>query len=281
MTPLLRNALTVDVEEHFQVTAFAPFVPKSAWEEMPSRVEANTRTILEIFQRHGVRGTFFVLGWVARRHPALMRDIAAAGHEVASHGFDHTLASAQGREGFREDVRRTRGILEEAAGVGVTGYRAASFSLAPLLPWSHQILREEGYTYSSSLHPIHHDLYGLPHGPRLPFRPHPEGVVEIPVAPVELWGQRLPAPGGGFFRLYPMRFTRWAIRRLNQQDATPAVFYCHPWEVDPHQPIPAGLGLKSRLRHTLNLSRTQARLEMLLEEFPWGRMDQVFAPLLG
>lgn len=277
-SPLLRNALTVDVEEHFQVTNFAPFVSRGQWESIPSRVEKNTRRMLELFQRHGVQATFFILGWVAQRHPALIRELAASGHEIASHGYDHTLASSQDRHAFTQDVRRSKGILEDISGVAVRGYRAASFSIGPLMPWSHEVLRQEGHAYSSSLHPIRHDVYGLPDGPRLPFRPHPEGVVEIPVIPPLVWGQRWPAPGGGFFRLYPLAFTRWAIRRINREDGTPAVFYCHPWEIDPEQPLMA-IGLKSRLRHTLNLRSTEAKLEGILSAFPWGRMDRIYGAL--
>ncbi|MBF0212192.1 MAG: DUF3473 domain-containing protein [Magnetococcales bacterium] len=278
------NALTVDVEEAFQVAAFEPYVAREDWERFPARLEANTRRILDLLARHEARATFFVLAWVARRHPGLIRDIVGAGHELASHGMEHIRVTRQSPEAFFADARESRLILEEIAGVAVRGYRASTYSIGRENVWAFGKLAEAGYEYSSSVYPIRHDLYGWPEAPRDPFWPSGkigEGVVEIPVATLEWRGRRYPCGGGGFFRLYPYWFSRWAWRRLNEQDGKSGVFYFHPWELDPEQPRLTGLGWKSRFRHYLNLHRMEARIGALLGDFRWESMDRVFAEVIG
>jgi polysaccharide deacetylase family protein (PEP-CTERM system associated) len=274
-----RNALTVDVEEHFQVEAFAGVVPRDRWTALPSRVEANTNRLLELFARAGVRATFFTLGWVAERHPALVRRIVEHGHELASHGHGHARVPTLGPEGFRTDIRRARRMLQDIGGVEVIGYRAPTFSLGPNTPWAYDILAEEGYRYSSSVYPIRHDLYGAPDAPLAPFHPDGRQVLEIPMTATRLLGRNLPCAGGGFFRLLPYGVFRLGLARVNR-GGRPGIFYTHPWEVDPGQPRVAGAGRLSRFRHYLNLSATAGRLERLLAEFAWDRMDNVFASAL-
>lgn len=275
------NAFTVDLEEHFQVQALAPVVGRDSWEGWESRVAANTGRLLELLAGHRVNATFFVLGWVARRHPGLVRRIVDQGHELASHGWDHTPVHQQTPDQFLEDVTRTKGTLEDLAGVEVSGFRAATWSITWDTLWALRLLQRTGHRYSSSIFPIRHDLYGMPEAPRFPFRPLDDGVVEIPGTTLELGGRRIPAGGGGWFRLFPYPLSRWMLERINRYDGQPGVFYCHPWELDPDQPLPRGLPLKSRFRHTVNLERMAPRLERLLGDFAWDRMDRVFAPLLG
>lgn len=271
------NALSVDVEDYFQVSAFAGIVGRSDWDAMPSRVEWSTERTLELFAEGGVRATFFTLGWVAERHPALIRRIVQAGHELASHGYAHYRVSDQAPEVFREDVRRTRRILEDTGGVPVVGFRAASFSIAAPQLWAHRVLAEEGYRYSSSIYPVRHDHYGMPDAPRFAYRPVGEaGVVEYPVTTVRVAGHNVPCGGGGYFRLLPYAYFRWAIGRVNAVDRAPAIFYFHPWEVDPDQPRQSGLGFKTRFRHYVNLSRMAAKLRALIGDFRWDRMDAAF-----
>jgi polysaccharide deacetylase family protein (PEP-CTERM system associated) len=273
------NAMSVDVEEHFQVSAFEPYIPRVGWEHIPSRVEANVERVLALFGRHGVRATFFTLGWIAERHPAMVRRIVDQGHELASHGWSHVRVTQQTPGQFRQDVLRTRVLLEDLSGQPVRGYRAASYSIGAGNLWALEVLEETGHSYSSSIYPIRHDLYGMPEAPRFPF--HPErapGLLEVPVTTVELGGRKLPCGGGGWFRLAPYRLSRWALRRVNRVDGRPCVFYFHPWEVDPRQPRPAGLDPKTRFRHYLSLGRMERRLDRLLGDFTWGRMDQVYLP---
>jgi polysaccharide deacetylase family protein (PEP-CTERM system associated) len=271
-----RNALTVDVEEYFQVAAFERTIPRAAWDTSESRVEYNTGRVLDLFAAHGVRATFFVLGWVAERHPALVRRIVAEGHELASHGYDHTRLHQFTPGQFREDVTRTRGILEDIGGVTVRGYRAPSYSINARNLWALDVLLETGHVYSSSIYPIRHDLYGMPEAPRFPFRFRPDGILEIPVTTVRLGERNYPCGGGGYFRLLPYAGFRWMLRRVNTADRQPGLFYFHPWEVDPDQPRVAGAPLKSRFRHYLNLESMHDRLQRLLGDFAWGRMDEVF-----
>lgn len=271
-----RNALTVDVEEYFQVAAFERTIPRAAWDESESRVEHNTGRVLDLFAARGVHATFFVLGWVAERHPALVRRIVAEGHELASHGYEHTRVHQFTPEQFRDDVTRTRRILEDIGGVAVRGYRAPSYSIDARNLWALDVLLETGHVYSSSIYPIRHDLYGMPEAPRFPFRFQPAGILEIPVTTVRLGERNLPCGGGGYFRLLPYPAFRWMLRRVNDQDRQPGLFYFHPWEVDPDQPRVAGAPLKSRFRHYLNLDSMHHRLERLLGDFAWGRMDEVF-----
>lgn len=277
--PGIRNVMSVDVEDYFQVQAFAHCISRDSWDSRPSRVEANTARILDLFVAHGVQGTFFTLGWVAERFPALVRRIVANGHELASHGWDHTRADAQEPEAFRADVRRTKAVLEDIGGVAVAGYRAATFSIGRRNMWAFRVLAEEGYRYSSSINPIAHDLYGMPEAPRVPFRPDDSGLWEIPMSTVRLFGRNLPCSGGGYFRLLPTLLYRIGLGRINAE-GQPGIFYFHPWEVDPGQPRIPDCGWKSRLRHYTNLGRMERDLATLLRDFPWGRMDQVHADLL-
>jgi polysaccharide deacetylase family protein (PEP-CTERM system associated) len=276
-----RNAMTVDVEDWFQVQAFAGTLRREDWEGLERRVEANTERVLEAFARHGVRGTFFTLGWVAERHPLLIRRIVAAGHELASHGHGHEQVHAIGEAAFREDIRRAKALLEDAGGVVVRGYRAPTFSIGPRTPWAHAVLAEEGHGYSSSVFPVRHDLYGAPDAPRGPYRPRPDGVPELPMTTVRALGRNLPCAGGGWFRLVPYPLFRTGLRRVNGAEDARGIFYFHPWEVDPAQPRVAAAGRLSRFRHYTGLGSMMARLEMLLRDFRWGRMDEVFAAELG
>lgn len=276
-SPTITNGLSVDVEDYFQVQALASVFPRTRWDDCESRVDRNTQLILDLFANAGVRATFFTLGWVAKRQPALVRRIADAGHEVASHGMDHARVDSQSADVFREDVRRSRGLLEDIAGVAVRGYRAATFSVGPHTPWAWRVLEEEGYAYSSSVYPVARDLYGVPDAPRTVYRP--EGatrLVEIPISTVRFGDRNWPCGGGGYFRLLPYAVSHAAIRRVNRKDSAPAVFYIHPWELDPAQPRAGDAPLKSRLRHYLNLSKTHRRLERLTRDFRWDRMDRAF-----
>jgi polysaccharide deacetylase family protein (PEP-CTERM system associated) len=275
--PAIVNALTVDVEDYFQVQALAGTVPRSAWEEMPRRVEANTDFMLAAFDRAGVHATFFTLGWIAERHPALIRRMVAAGHELASHGYGHERVDQMGPDEFRAGIRRTRKLLEDTGGVAVAGYRAPTFSLNAATPWAFAILAEEGYRYSSSVYPVKHDLYGMPDAPRFPYRPDGGELWEIPMTTLRALGRNLPCAGGGWFRVLPYAVFRLALRRFHQTYGLPVVFYTHPWEVDPAQPRLDVRNRLSRFRHYVNLSRTSGRLERLLKDFAWDRMDQVFA----
>lgn len=277
----IRNAMTVDVEDYFQVQAFAKYIDRSDWDAFPSRVESNTNQILDRFAAAGVKATFFTLGWVAQRFPTLIRRIVDQGHELASHGWDHTRVDSQDPETFRADIRRTRALLEDIGGVRVAGYRAATFSIGARNLWAFPILREEGYAYSSSINPIRHDLYGMPDAPRVPFRPDPHGVIEIPMTTVRLLGRNWPCSGGGYFRLLPTVLYRAGLTRVNHRDGQPGIFYFHPWEIDATQPRIRNAGWKSRLRHYTNLSRMEGDLVALLRDFSWDRMDQVFAPMLA
>ena len=270
------NALSVDVEDWFQVGAFEGVIDRADWDRLPLRVERNAEAVLALFDKAGVKGTFFTLGWVAERFPELIRRIAEEGHEVASHGWDHQRVFTMDAVSFRADLRRARAAIEQAGGVAVTGYRAPSFSIDQRTPWAHAVLAEEGFLYSSSVAPIAHDHYGWREAPRFAHRPLAgSDLIEIPVTTVEVAGRRAAAGGGGFFRLLPYGFSRWAIDRVNRHDGRPAIFYFHPWEIDPGQPRVAGAPLRSRLRHYTNLSRMESKLLKLLGAFAWGRTDRV------
>src|SRR5262245_54706843 len=270
------NAMTVDVEEYFQVAAFEGRIQRDAWDRYPSRVALNTGRVLDAFAEHGVRATFFVLGWVAEREPGLVRRIIEGGHELASHGYDHTRATMLDRAAFTADVTRTKKTLEDLSGRPVRGYRAPSHPIGARHPRALDVLRDAGYVYSSSIYPIRHDLYGMPEAPRFAFRLHPDAILELPVTTVEVAGHKLPAGGGGYFRLMPYGLYAWALRRVNKRDQQPGIFYFHPWEVDPDQPRINGASLRSRFRHYVNLDTMESRLRRLLSEFRWGRMDEVF-----
>jgi polysaccharide deacetylase family protein (PEP-CTERM system associated) len=273
----LVNALSVDVEDYFQVQALARAYARSGWDDYPSRVERNTCALLEIFGAAGVKATFFTLGWIAERHPQLVRAIARAGHEVASHGYGHVRVDSQSPEEFRADIRRSKAILEDIGGLPVRGYRAATFSVGPHTPWAWPILEEEGFGYSSSVYPVTRDFYAYPDAPRHAFRPADVSrLIEIPIATVRLGAKNWPCGGGGYFRLLPYALSRRALARLNRRDRLPAVFYIHPWEVDPEQPRAHGISLKSRFRHYTTLSRTAGRLHRLVQDFRWDRLDCIF-----
>ncbi len=268
------NGLSVDVEDWFQVGAFENVIARDSWDTLTDRIERNCAVILDLFAAADVKATFFTLGWVARRHPALLRRIADAGHEVASHGWDHERVFKGDAKSFGDDLRKAREAIEDACGVRVTGYRAPSFSIDQRTPWAYMVLAEQGYTYSSSVAPIAHDHYGWREAPRFAFKPLPwSELIEIPVTTAEFGNRRLAAGGGGFFRVLPYRFTHWAIRKVNTRDERPAVFYFHPWEIDAGQPRVTQAPLKSRLRHYTNIEKMEEKLRRLLGDFAWGRMD--------
>jgi len=272
---LMPGALTIDVEEHFHVHAFADVIDRRDWPNHESRVEANTDRILAILAETGARGTFFVLGCVADDQPALVRRIVEAGHELASHGQAHRAVFQQDRAAFHEDVRRSRLTLEDAGGVAVRGYRAPSFSIDARSPWAYDVLAEAGYTYSSSSHPITHDLYGDPDAPRHPFREPSAGMLEIPITTLLWRGRRIPAGGGGFFRMFPLALIRANMARM-RAEGVPPNFYLHPWEIDPGQPRIKNAPLKSRLRHTIGLRGCDSKLRRLASDGIWTRMDEAY-----
>ena len=275
LAPSITNALTIDVEDYFQVSAMAPYIRRSQWDTMECRVEANVDRILALLAQHQTRATFFTLGWVAQRYPALVRRIVDQGHELASHGYGHERASDLTREAFTSDIVRAKALLEDIAGKPVQGYRAPSFSIGSSNLWAFDCLRDAGYRYSSSIYPIQHDHYGMPDAPRFAYEAVP-GLIEIPVTTLRLRGRNLPSSGGGYFRLLPYAVSRWMIRRVNTTDRKSAIFYFHPWEIDPGQPRVAGIDLKTRFRHYVNIGRMERRLGGLLGDFRWGRMDEIF-----
>lgn len=272
------NGLSVDVEDWFQVGAFENVIERGSWDSLTARVERNCDSILQMFADAEVKATFFTLGWVAKRHPSLMQRIVAEGHEIASHGWDHARVFRLDRESFARDLDMSRKVIEDASGTMVTGYRAPSFSIDRRTPWAYMILAEQGFTYSSSVAPIAHDHYGWSDAPRFAFKPLPWAeLLEIPVTTATFAGRRLAAGGGGFFRVLPYGFSRWAIRQVNRREGRPAVFYFHPWEIDPDQPRVANAPLKSRLRHYTNLQGMADKLRQLIHEFRWGRIDVLAA----
>ncbi|MGC3984908.1 MAG: DUF3473 domain-containing protein [Pseudorhodoferax sp.] len=273
-TPIT-NALTIDVEDYFQVSAFAPYIRRDEWETRECRVERNVNRILDMLSGHGAKATFFTLGWIAERYPQLVRRIVAEGHELASHGYGHERASDQSEQDFLADIQRAKQILEDLGGVAVQGYRAPSFSIGTRNLWAFDCLQAAGYQYSSSIYPIRHDHYGMPDAPRF-AHPVREGLLEIPVTTLRMLERNLPSSGGGYFRLLPYGLSRWMLRRVNAQDREAAIFYFHPWEIDPEQPRVAGIDAKARFRHYVNIDRMEARLDRLMGDFKWGRMDEIF-----
>ena len=272
------NALSVDIEDWFQVGAFETVIARDDWDGLLHRVERNSDAVLGLFDRAGVKGTFFTLGWVAKRYPALIRRIVEAGHEIASHGWDHQRVFTLTPEEFRTDLKNTRMVLEDAGGEKLSGYRAPSFSIDARTPWAHEILAEEGYVYSSSVAPVVHDHYGWPEAPRFAFKPVPNAdLLELPVTTARLGGRTIAAGGGGFFRLLPYRFSHWAIGQVNNREEHPAIFYFHPWEIDPDQPRVENAPLRSKVRHYSRLSAMEGKLEKLLGDFEWARVDHVAA----
>jgi len=274
--PQILNALSVDVEDWFQVGAFEKVIDRACWDSLEARVEANTDRVLALFGEAGVRGTFFTLGWVAERNPSLIRRVVDAGHEIASHGWDHKRVFTLTPDEFRDDLRRARETLEDVAGQAVTGYRAPSFSIDKRTPWAHAVLAEAGYRYSSSVAPLRHDHYGWPEAPRYAFRPIADAeLIELPVT-VARFGSRSIATGGGFFRLFPRQLTDFAVRQVNGE-GRPATFYFHPWEIDPGQPRVANAPLKSKLRHYSRLDAMAGKLRRLCATHRWDRYDRVAA----
>jgi polysaccharide deacetylase family protein (PEP-CTERM system associated) len=274
------NALTVDVEDYFQVEAFFRHVDRSSWDSRECRVEHNTDVLLGLFDEAGVKATFFTLGWVAERYPALVRRIVAGGHELASHGLAHFRADSQEPDEFLRDVSRAKAILEDTCGTPVHGYRAASFSIGARNLWAFDVLAEAGYRYSSSVFPIRHDRYGIPEAPRFAFRPLAgRNFVELPITTVRRFGATLPGSGGGYFRLLPYWLSAANLAKVGAEDHQPCIFYLHPWEVDPDQPRIPGISRATRFRHYVGLARTQARLRRLVRDFTWDRIDRVFPVL--
>ena len=272
---LITNALTIDVEDYFQVSAFAPYIARADWDRRECRVERNVDRILALLDAHDTQATFFTLGWIAERYPQLVRRIASQGHEVASHGYGHQRASELGREEFRADVARAKGVLEGLTGVEVAGYRAPSFSIGPGNLWALDTLAQTGHRYSSSIYPIRHDHYGMPDAPRFAHQAV-DGLVEIPITTLRLFNRNLPSSGGGYFRLLPYALSRWMLRQVNSVDGESTVFYFHPWEIDTGQPRIAGLDGRTRFRHYVNLAPNERKLQRLLADFRWGRMDDIF-----
>ena len=272
----MRNALSVDVEDWFHVGAFERVIKHDDWAGLECRVERNTDILLDMFDASGIKATFFTLGWVAERYPALMRRIADAGHELGNHGSNHDRVFTLTPQQFAEDIDRARKTIEDTSGAKVTGYRAPSFSIDKRTPWAHQVLAEQGYVYSSSVAPIQSDHYGWPEAPRFAFKPVAgSDLIEIPVTTAVFAGKRLAAGGGGYFRLLPYAFSQWAMRQVNDDDKRPAIIYFHPWEIDPGQPRVANAPIKSKLRHYTNLGAMQGKLQRLISDFEWDRLDAI------
>lgn len=283
----MQNALTVDVEDYFHVAAFARQIDPATWDRFPLRVEHNTCRLLDLFAGHGVRATFFVLGWVAERCPGLVRDIARQGHEVACHGYSHQLIYGQARETFRAETARSKACLEDQAQRPVLGYRAASYSITKQSLWALDILSELGFSYDSSIFPVHHDRYGIPGSPRWPYRldmPNGASLIEFPPSTARVGRQSLPVAGGGYFRIYPYWLTRFGLTRINRGEERPFIFYLHPWEIDPEQPR-IRAGWLSTFRHYTHLSRCEDRLKRLLRDFQFAPvkdvLEQSTIPTLG
>ncbi len=271
----ITNALTIDVEDYFQVSAFAPHIARSDWGQCECRVERNVERILALLGRHETKATFFTLGWIAERYPQLIREIVEHGHELASHGYGHQRASDLSRAEFSADIGHAKAILEQISGRAVLGYRAPSFSIGAANLWALDCLESAGYRYSSSIYPIRHDHYGMPDAPRFAHRVN-AGLIEIPPTTLRVLNRNLPSSGGGYFRLLPYAVSRWMLRQVNAGDGEAAIFYFHPWEIDPGQPRVAGISARTRFRHYLNIDRMEARLQRLLGDFAWGRMDDIF-----
>lgn len=274
---LIRNAMTIDVEDYFQVSAFANHIPRDNWPSLPCRVEANIERILCLLDEKNIKATFFTLGWIAERYPNMVRRIVDNGHELASHGYAHLRASDQKSADFIDDITRSKALLEDIGGKKVLGYRAPSFSIGSQNMWALDLLLQAGYRYSSSIYPIQHDHYGMPDAPRFAFYPNgKDGLLELPITTVRIFRKNLPAGGGGYFRLWPYPVSRWFLHRVNKHDTQSGIFYFHPWELDPEQPRPAGIGMKTHFRHYLNLHRMEGRIKALARDFRWDRMDRIF-----
>jgi polysaccharide deacetylase family protein (PEP-CTERM system associated) len=271
----ITNAFSIDVEDYFQVAAFDKVIDKKTWDQLPLRVEANVDKFLDLLAKRQVKATFFTLGWVAERRPAMVRRIVEQGHELASHGYAHDKVNTLSQDEFREDILKAKKILEDIAGTPMNGYRAPSFSIGASNLWAHDILAETGHRYSSSVYPVKTDHYGMPEAPRFAWKTK-SGLVEIPPSSLRIAGRNFPASGGGYFRLAPLGLSRWAFDKINAEKQA-AIFYCHPWEIDPGQPRVANAKLKSKMRHYVNLDTNFSKIDSLLSQGRWGRMDQVFA----
>ena len=272
----ITNAISVDVEDYFQVSAFEHNIDRNNWDSLEHRVARNMDRLFDIFSDSNVKVTFFILGWVAERYPDIVKKIIENGHELASHGYGHQRVSDLTREQFLEDLILSKKILEDISGCQVKGYRAPSYSIGEKNIWALEVLAETGHIYSSSIYPIQHDHYGYPEAPRFAFRDEKTGLIEIPITTMKLFSRLFPAGGGGFFRFYPYPVSRWAIKRVNETDKESTVFYLHPWEIDPGQPRQKNISRKTNFRHYLNLDKTELRLRQLLTDFKWGRVDDVF-----
>ena len=272
---MITNALTIDVEDYFQVSAFAPHIDRADWDNRECRVERNVHRILDMLDRHNTKATFFTLGWVAQRYPQLVKEIVHRGHELASHGYGHERASDLTEEAFLEDIHSAKVLLEDLAGLEVRGYRAPSFSIGTGNLWAFDCLANTGHRYSSSIYPIAHDHYGMPDSPRFVYEVRP-GLLEVPITTLRAFGRNFPSSGGGYFRLLPYALSRWMLQRVNANDRQSGLFYFHPWEIDAQQPRIPGIGAKTRFRHYVNIDRVEARLNQLLTDFQWGRMDHIF-----
>jgi polysaccharide deacetylase family protein (PEP-CTERM system associated) len=270
------NAMTVDVEDYFQVSAFEKYIQKDSWDNLELRVEANVERLITIFENSGISATFFMLGWIAERCPGMIHRIVDAGHELASHGYSHVRIGQQQKHELREDIIKTKTILEDISGIPIIGYRAASFSISSIDHWAYDVLEEAGFKYSSSIYPVRHDIYGVPDAPRFPYKPENGNLLEIPMTTMEFCGIRIPCAGGGYFRLFPYQLSRWLIRRINSKEIMPCIFYFHPWELDVDQPRLNNLDLKTRFRHYNNIDNMEKRLLQLFRDFKWGRMDNIF-----
>ena len=276
LTPI-RNAMTVDVEDYFQVSAFAAHIPRESWESIPCRVERNIDRILTLLDERQAKATFFTLGWIAERYPAMVKRIVSNGHELASHGWAHQRVSDQKPQEFLDDIVRSKALLEDISGQKILGYRAPSFSIGSNTLWALDLLEEAGYRYSSSIYPIQHDHYGMPNAPRFAFYPKNNGgLLELPVTTVRLFKRNIPAGGGGYFRLWPYTFSRWLLQRINHLEKHSAIFYFHPWEIDYEQPRQQGINAKTRFRHYFNLRHMEKRVRALTRDFSWDRMDRIF-----
>lgn len=271
----MQHAMTIDVEDYFQVSAFENQISPKDWDGIASRVEGNMDKLLQLFADHDTKATFFTLGWIAQRHPQMIKRIVEQGHELASHGTMHQRASSQTREEFKADVGDAKRLLEDLSGKPVIGYRAPSFSFTKENLWAYDILAEEGYLYSSSVYPVVHDHYGIPDAPRFRYKA-PAGIDEIPLSTLPLFGKNMPISGGGYFRLYPYSVTRWAVNQFVKRETQPYIFYMHPWEIDPDQPRMDNISFKTRFRHYLNLKKVNSRLTALLTEFQWSSMAMIY-----
>jgi polysaccharide deacetylase family protein (PEP-CTERM system associated) len=279
--PSILNAMTVDVEDYFQVSAFDPYVSRDSWEQYPGRVEENMDRILEMFSRNAIKATFFTLGWIAMKYPALVKKIVDDGHDLASHGWDHRMVTQLNRSEFEQDVAKSKQMLEQVSGSRVIGYRAPSYSFTKANDWAHAVLAEQGYRYSSSVAPIKHAFYGIPDAPRFAHDCENGAILEIPITTTRMLGRNLPCGGGGWFRLYPYFVSTWALDRVTKSEGRSAIFYFHPWEIDPEQPRIDGIGSVARFRHFQNMKHMEPRLNRLMKQYRWGTIPDVFGAELG